>query len=126
PADLPVTGPAAPVLVGPFPEVAEAAAEEGSLQEIAPPVVVNGRLLKQGETDRFRVLLQPNKKYLFNLVANRLGSPLDGVLTLLKEQGGALVKNDDRPDTIDPGFEYQTKEDEQAAIIVVEDLLARG
>src|SRR5262249_14824428 len=87
PGELPVpalrvpafTGVAPHVLVGEYPEVLEADQPAGKLQEVTVPAAINGRIGKPQEVDRYRLLVQAGQRLRFDVVANRVGSPLDGV-----------------------------------------------
>lgn len=129
PAPLPtganVIGPAPPLSISRLPEVAEVSTAD-QLQEVQAPAVVSGQLSEPGQVDKFKIVVQPGKRYRFDLYSNRLGSPLDGVLRLQNEQGGQLAAADDRPQVLDPLIDYTTKAEEKAVVAVISDLLGRG
>jgi hypothetical protein len=114
------------VLVSDIPEVMESEPLPGKLQEVAIPAGINGRLRAQGEEDRYRLPVQPGMKLRFDVLAERAGSPLDGVLTLLNEAGAQLARSDDQPGTLDPGLEYTVPAGVTAVVAAVSDLHGRG
>src|SRR5262249_53876734 len=130
PAVLPrtpgLTGPAPRIMVNNLPEVMEAPPPKGKLQEVAVPAVINGRIGTPGEEDRYRLLVKPGMQLHFEVFANRLGSPLDGVLSLREESGAELANNDDRPDTVDPSFDFQVTAEMKTALLSLRDVAGRG
>jgi hypothetical protein len=130
PAPLPrvpgLTGAAPLVLVGGVAEVVEADLPAGKLQDVPVPAAINGRIAKAGEEDRYRLLVKPGMALRFDVVANRAGSPLDGVLALRNEAGAQLMAADDRPDTVDPGFNYTVPAGVNALVVALKDLHGRG
>jgi hypothetical protein len=122
-----LAGPAPRVLVSDVPEVMESEPSPGKLQELAVPAAVNGRLRMPGEEDRYRVPVQPGMKLRFDVLAERAGSPLDGVLTLRNETGAQLARSDDQPGTLDPGLEFTVPAAGVTAVVaVVADVHGRG
>jgi hypothetical protein len=65
---------------------------------LALPVIINGRIGHSGEEDLFRVRGRAGARLVADVVARRLGSPLDSVLTLSDEAGRVLATNDDSED----------------------------
>jgi hypothetical protein len=130
PAALPnlpgMTGFAPTLAVGDYPEILEVDQPSGNLQEVAVPAAINGRLGKPNEEDRFRLLVKPGMQLRFDVLANRAGSPLDGVLALRNEAGGQYTASDDRGDTVDPGFEFTVPEKVNSVIVAIKDLNDRG
>ncbi len=95
-------------------------------QEIGPAsVAVSGRIAARGEQDRYLLAVTPGQKLRFDVLASRIGSPLDGVLTVMNEQGGTLATSDDRPGTSDPGLDLTVGSD-QKLIVALHDLEGRG
>jgi hypothetical protein len=114
------------VAVSDLPEVSEAAESPGTPQEIAVPGGISGVLAKSGEQDRYVLKVQPSTKLRFDILSNRLGVPLDGVLTVAREDGAQLAANDDRPDTLDPGLDFAVPGDVQKLIVTFSDRQNRG
>src|SRR5579871_200139 len=133
-ADIPVplpplhglTGTAPRLVLDDFPEVLEVEPPAGKLQEVTVPAVINGRIGKPGEEDRYRLLVKPGMRLRFDVLASGAGSPLDGVLTLRKENGEQLAQSDDRSSTIDPGMDFPVPDGMSALVVALTDLLGRG
>jgi hypothetical protein len=114
------------VLVSKHAEVVEAPPADKP-QDVPPaPVAINGRLAAAREQDRYRLAVKPGERLLFDVLARRAGSPMDGVLSIQNEQGGELAANDDRPGTSDPGLEFTVPADTSAVIMAIRDLEGRG
>jgi hypothetical protein len=94
------------VLLSELPEVIEATPAEGLQQLPAVPFGISGRLLKEGEQDKYKLTVQPGAKLRFEVFADRLGAPMDAVLQILNEQGGQLAINDDVAGSADPKLDY--------------------
>jgi hypothetical protein len=114
------------VLVSDIPEVLETPQADGKPQEVTVPVGINGRISKPREEDRYRIKVQPGTKLKFDVLAERLGSSLDGVLILKNEAGGQLVRSDDQPNTLDPGMEFTVPAGVESLIAIVTDANGRG
>lgn len=80
---------ARPFVVGELPEVIEI--ESNSVPERAEavtlPVTINGRIAGERDADYFRFTLERGQQVACEVVAARLGSPLDAVLEILGPQG---------------------------------------
>ncbi len=71
------------------------AAQAGSVAVLQPSTMVNGRILKPGEVDRYKLTVSPGEKWLINLQTSSLGtSALYGSLTLYDEKGKKLETKD--------------------------------
>jgi Bacterial pre-peptidase C-terminal domain len=87
--------------VAPLPETTEAEPNDTVKlgQPILLPVTVNGQLTspspKFPDADCFRFSAAKGQVILLEVFAARLGSRLDGVLTVLNKDGGELATNDD-------------------------------
>jgi hypothetical protein len=114
------------IQVSDIPEVMESAPSQGKLQEIALPAGINGRISKSGEEDSYRLKVQPGMKLRFDVLAERAGSLLDGVLVLRDERGTQLARSDDQPGTLDPGLEYTVPMGMTALVAAVSDVHGRG
>ncbi len=114
------------VLVSDYAELAENPGANGPNELPAAPVGVTGRLAKSGEADAYRLPVTPGETLRIELFADRLGSPLDGVLTLENEQGGGQGTSDDRPTTKDPGLEFKVPAGMKSLTIKVRDLYGAG
>jgi hypothetical protein len=114
------------ILVSDIPEVVKVEQPPDKLQEVTVPVGINGRLGKPKEEDRYRVSVQPGAKLRFDVLAERAGSALDGVLILRNEAGAQLARSDDQPGTLDPGLEYTVPQGVSALVAAVSDVNGRG
>jgi hypothetical protein len=65
---------------------------------ISARMVINGRINLPGDEDVFKINLESNKWYNFDVNARSLGSPLDAKLVLYNKKGRVLSKNDDKED----------------------------
>ncbi len=112
------------VLVSDLPEIVE---KDGGVAEVTVlPAALNGRIVRPGESDRFRLQVQPGAKLRFEVFADRIGSPMDAVLKLERDNGALLAQADDAPDSPDPALDFTVPVDLQALVVIVEDLHGRG
>ena len=124
---LQFTGTLPPVLVSDHAELIEQEAPGDALQELtAAPVAVNGRLTSPGEEDRFVLPVTAGSRLRFDVRARRVGSPLDGVLTIRSVDGKQLASNDDRPATSDPGLDFTVPAGTAKIQVALTDLQKRG
>jgi len=123
----PVSGLAPRVFVSEVVQVVEPL-EPATLPRTVPaaPLAIHGFLAKHGEEDRYTIPVTPGAKLQFEVQAQRFGSPLDGVLSILGPAGNALASNDDRPGTSDPAVDVTIAADVNQVIAVVRDLEGRG
>jgi hypothetical protein len=126
PTKLGLTGAAPRIMVCDFPEIFKQDLPRGKLQEVSVPAVINGRVSRPHDEDRYRLLVKPGMRLRFDAIANRAGSPLDGVLSLQTDAGNPVAQSDDRPDTIDPGFDYSVPDGTTKLVVALRDLLGRG
>jgi len=70
-------------------------------QRMDPPLVVNGRIQTASDEDHFVFPAKAGEKFLLEVQARRLGSPLDAVLTVFNAKGGQLAENDDWNDPLE-------------------------
>lgn len=68
---------------------------EGSTSSLAPGLIVNGRVARAGEVDRFSLKLANGQAVRLSVAAASCGSWLDSVLTLKRADGRVLAENDD-------------------------------
>ena len=121
------TGAAPRLLVSDHPEFMESAAAAGQLQELpAAPVGISGVLSAAGEEDKYLLTVTPGQKLRFDVLAHRLGSPLDGVLSIRKPDGGQLASGDDRPKSSDPLVEFDLPAGLNQLQIALKDLNGTG
>lgn len=67
-------------------------------QVLELPVIINGRIEHAGEQKRFKFQGQAGEKLVAEVMARRLGSPLDSLLRLTGPDGKQLAINDDYED----------------------------
>ena len=109
-------------------------------QPVSVPSVVNGRLLVQGEVDRYRFPVQPGESLLFEIQARELGSSrLEAVLTVFDASGKKLDSAGDKPlpedvfavqgtsrTSNDPFLNFTVPAGVNEITVAVEDLARRG
>ncbi len=69
-----------------------------SAQAVTLPLIVNGGIDKPGDTDIFSCAGHAGDEIVAEVMARRLGSPLDSVLKITDAEGKALALNDDHED----------------------------
>jgi hypothetical protein len=129
PAALPAgtfTGGRPRVIVSDSPEIAEAATAGGALQEVAAPAGISGRILSPGEVDRYRLRVKPLMRLRFDVLADRIGSPMDAVLSIQKPDGGQLAAADDGQSTTDPTIDFTVPGGMETVVVVLQDQTRRG
>ncbi|HYL74487.1 MAG TPA: PPC domain-containing protein [Bryobacteraceae bacterium] len=108
--------------------------------ELPVPSVMNGRLLKPGQIDRYRLKVQPGENLLFELQARELGtSRLEGIVTIYDSNGKKLDSAGDKPlaedvfavqgtsrTSNDPYLNFTVPKDLREITVAVEDLAERG
>ncbi len=127
-----------PFVLGERPESLEPAGE--GPHALAPGTVLNGRIGKPGERDRYRFAVTAGKDYLVELGARGLGtSRLDGVITVYDAAGKRIDSAGDVPPkqsvfaTIaagdvasDPYLIFRAPRDAKEVQIAVEDIAGAG
>jgi len=69
-----------------------------SAQQVTLPIIVNGRIDKPGDWDVFEVEGRAGETVVVEVMARRLGSPLDSFLKVTTSDGKVLAVNDDHFD----------------------------
>jgi hypothetical protein len=124
--------------VSDLPEVLEPEGEE--VIPLKASTVVNGRISKPGEVDRYKLGVTPGEKWMIELTAAQLGtSQLFGRLTILDSKGKRLasggddIPNPDEYSLIEPGrtssdpyVSFEVPQGIQEVLVTVEDLVERG
>ncbi|MEX2188518.1 MAG: hypothetical protein WD875_17040 [Pirellulales bacterium] len=129
PAGLSGSGTRPALVVSEHPELAEhedAGYVSATQQLAAAPIAVSGRLSAKGERDHYAVPVTPGETLRLELLAERVGSPIDGVLIVRNTQGGELARGDDQSGTTDPGVNFKVPDGVTSILVDVEDLLGRG
>ncbi len=80
-----------------LPVIAEKEGNDGfrAAQAIALPIVIDGTIGRQKDVDVFGITGTKGQKLIAEVLASRLGSPLDAILTLYDAQGQQVASNDD-------------------------------
>jgi len=83
-----------------LPEIFETGANDllSQAQKISAPVIINGRIDAPGDLDCFRFDGRENQKISIEVIARRLGSPLDARLVLLDADEHVIAASDDVED----------------------------
>ncbi|HVX14410.1 MAG TPA: hypothetical protein VHC22_24705 [Pirellulales bacterium] len=119
------SGPTPAVTVSDLPELVEQSGPE--LQELpTAPAAVNGCLSVAGEEDRYRLKAAADTKLRCELMAARLGAPIDSVVEIRRADGGVLATNDDVPGTTDSLVEFTMPKETDSLVVSVRDALGRG
>lgn len=82
-----------PYVIEPFPECT--APPEPKPMQISPPVVINGALSKDPSWRDFHFEAEKGQSLVMEVMARRLGSPLDASLQILDPTGKCLKESDD-------------------------------
>ncbi|MEN6407501.1 MAG: PPC domain-containing protein [Thermoguttaceae bacterium] len=98
-----------PLAVGDWPEVLEKEPNDSTAQAqtIEPPTAVNGRIQRPGDVDCYRLDVKAGSQLILEILARRLDSPLDSVVTLLDANGRQVAQNDDYEDESMPQITHQ-------------------
>ena len=76
--------------------------DNAQAQAVALPLAINGRISDTGDVDTYRFDLKAGQPFVAEVTANRVGSPLDSILTLKDANGREVASNDDHngPDSL--------------------------
>lgn len=64
-------------------------------QRVPIPIIINGRIDKDGDEDLFRLDLTAGQELVAEVYGRRLDSPIDSLLRLTDEKGNTVAVNDD-------------------------------
>ncbi len=78
-------------------EAAPATSAKGA-KRLKLPIIINSRIARPGDLAVFRIDGKAGEEIVAEVIARRLGSPLDSVLTLTDAAGKQLAENDDFED----------------------------
>ncbi len=86
-----------PFFVGALPELSEVEPNNfaSSPQKLTGNSVVTGALSKAGDVDVYSIEARKGETLVATMNANRIGSPMDGVLQLLDSRGVVITQNDE-------------------------------
>ncbi len=93
-------------------------------QVVAVPVIINGRIGREGDVDRFRFRPDRDQKLVLDVAASRYGSRLDALLVLTDTNGAVIAQNDDAAGA-DARLELDAKKGTDY-IVALRDLTDRG
>ncbi len=120
------SGGRARLIVSDVPEVVETPAAAGGLQEVTAPVGVSGQLAEAGQVDRYLVRVKPGMRLRFDVLADRIGSPMDAVLSIQQVKGGQLAAADDGESTTDPTLDFTVPGGVEAVAAAIHDQAGQG
>jgi len=107
-------------------EFVEPADGDGPHEAGPVPVGLSGRLGAAGEQDVYQIGVNGGATLRLDVIADRAGSPLDGVLTVRTADRRTLKKLDDRTGMVDPGFDVKVPDKTEKLLVGIQDLLGRG
>jgi hypothetical protein len=126
---MPFAGPQARlphrIVLGDAAELMEPASDTIDERAFQGAGVMNGRIAKMGEVDRYKFRAAPGQVWIFELDAANLGSPLDAMLTVTGPQGNVLAAADDG-NGLDPRVQVTVPAGVDHVLVSVEDLHRRG
>jgi hypothetical protein len=126
PAGLTVTGFRPVVLASDMPEIVLAStAHAATNKPIEAPVGISSRFEANVE-GVYRVAVEPNEKLHLEVLAARIGSPVDCSLAVRDEQGHELVANDDQPTTVDPALDFTVPANLHKLVVAIKEVTGRG
>jgi hypothetical protein len=125
----PVPGPQARLpfrfVLGDAPELIEPESDAIDQRVFKDAAVMNGRIAKTGEVDRYKFPVAAGQNWIFDIEAANLGSALDALLTVTGPQGNVLASADDG-NGLDPRLQFAVPAGIDHVMIAVEDLHGRG
>jgi hypothetical protein len=115
-----------PFLVSDLPQVMESEPNTSVTHAnlITLPAAINGRIQNAKDYDAFRFHAEKDQRFIFDVIAQKFGSPLDALLTLTDANGNVLQRNDDA-NSADARID-QTFAASGDYILFIEDLMERG
>jgi hypothetical protein len=123
----------AQIVVSEVPVVGEAPERHDTVktaQMVATPAGINGRLLREGESDVYTFHARRGQALSFEVVSRRAGSPLDSAIRILDARGRTLLEGDDSPEegrlSADASIEGWSPPADGTYAIEIRDLLQRG
>ncbi len=114
------------VWLSPLPQTVEF--REGDAVQVIErlPASVNGRISKPLEVDRYSFPVEPESEVLLELLADALGSPVDGEVEVLDEKGTRIAVNDDGPVGPDARLLFKVPKGVERVIASVRDVTGQG
>jgi hypothetical protein len=113
-----------PLQVSDLPE--KLAPSDGSVATLEPSTVVNGRIAKPGQVDKYEFKVSPGQKWMFDLAAAAGGlSPLFGSISVLDSQGKKL-KSAEMGNGPDPKVALTVPDKVDEVTLAVSDIRGQG
>jgi hypothetical protein len=101
--------------------------EREAAKTVEIPVTLNGRIDSPGDIDLWSLSLAKSQEVHLDLRASRLGSPMDGVLTVMDAAGKELARNDDiSGDDTDCRLTFRAPADGKYSVRVADQFASRG
>jgi hypothetical protein len=115
-----------PLAVDDLPELLEQEPNDipAPTQPVSVPAILNGRIDKPGDVDSWAFRAAKDQTLEFDVLAARLGSPLDSVIVLLDAAGKELARADDIGGNQSDSFLRHTFKEEGTYVVRVEERLA--
>ncbi len=100
--------------------------ESGGPMALVEGTIVNGRIAKPAEVDKFTLAVTPGQSWVIDLGGASLGTTrLDALVTVNDEKGKKIAVGDDT-DGFDLALPFTVPKDVHQVTVLVEDLLKRG
>src|SRR5262245_8499748 len=100
---------------------------KGGISALPPGTVINGRISRPGEVDRFRLSVTPGQHWNFEIEAATLGtSQLLGLISLYNAENEEFLASSDEKISTDPYLVVSVPDKVKEIIVQIEDLLRRG
>jgi hypothetical protein len=101
--------------------------DPAKVKPVSLPAMLNGRIDRSGDVDCWAVALRKGEGYEVELRAAQLGSPLDGVLTVLDGSGKELARTDTpAPGRLDPALSFKAPAEGTYVVRVQDRFASRG
>ncbi|MDB5311034.1 MAG: hypothetical protein JWO38_5236 [Gemmataceae bacterium] len=124
---LTVTAAAVPDFAFPLKVAPDGLTDVVAKADVVPaPAALNGKLVKPGAADEWRVGLKKGGRYTLDLQARRADSPLCGVVTVLDATGKELARAEAADPSADPTLAFQPPADGVYTVRVAERFRGRG
>jgi hypothetical protein len=100
---------------------------EGGITNLPPSTIINGRISRPGEVDRYRLSVTPGQHWNFEIEAATLQtSQLLGLISVYNTVNGDRLASSDEKIPADPYLALTVPENVKEITVQVEDLLGRG
>ncbi len=95
-------------------------------QAVTVPAMLNGRIAQPGAVDRWSFPARKGEAWALELRADQLGSPLQGVITVLDAQGKQLARAEGTSNQLDPTLTFTAPADGTYTVQVADRFRSRG